>query len=107
MAERVTKENFQEKVLNSGLPVLIDFYSDSCVPCKMVSPVVGAIADENTGRLNVFKVNVNFDSELAEKYNVMSVPTLVLFKDGTEVARKRGAEKKAALEEWITHSLDK
>ena len=81
MAERVTKDTFDEKVLKSSLPVLIDFYSDSCVPCK--------------------------NSELAEKYSVMSVPTIVLFKDGEEIARKSGAEKKAVLEEWITQSLDK
>ena len=99
MAERVTKDTFEEKVLKSSLPVLIDFYSDSCVPCKKMSPVIGAIADD--------KVNTNFDSELAEKYSVMSVPTIVLFKDGEEIARKSGAEKKAVLEEWITQSLDK
>ena len=104
MAERVTKDTFEEKVLKSSLPVLIDFYSDSCVPCKKMSPVIGAIADE---KLNVYKVNTNFDSELAEKYSVMSVPTIVLFKDGEEIARKSGAEKKAVLEEWITQSLDK
>ena len=105
MAERVTKDTFEEKVLKSSLPVLIDFYSDSCVPCKKMSPVIGAIADEQTE--NVYKVNTNFDSELAEKYSVMSVPTIVLFKDGEEIARKSGAEKKAVLEEWITQSLDK
>ena len=107
MAERVTKDTFEEKVLKSSLPVLIDFYSDSCVPCKKMSPVIGAIADEQTEKLNVYKVNTNFDSELAEKYSVMSVPTIVLFKDGEEIARKSGAEKKAVLEEWITQSLDK
>ena len=104
MAERVTKDTFEEKVLKSSLPVLIDFYSDSCVPCKKMSPVIGAIADEQTEKLNVYKVNTNFDSE---KYSVMSVPTIVLFKDGEEIARKSGAEKKAVLEEWITQSLDK
>lgn len=107
MAERVTKDTFEEKVLKSSLPVLIDFYSDSCVPCKKMSPDIGAIADEQTEKLNVYKVNTNFDSELTEKYSVMSVPTIVLFKDGEEIARKSGAEKKAVLEEWITQSLDK
>ena len=107
MAERVTKDTFEEKVLKSSLPVLIDFYSDSCVPCKKMSPVIGAIADEQAEKLNVYKVNTNFDSELAEKYSVMSVPTIVLFKDGEEIVRKSGAEKKAVLEEWIIQSLDK
>ena len=94
---------------SSGKPALpAGFHASSpIVPCKKMSPVIGAIADEQAERLNVYKVNTNFDSELAEKYSVMSVPTIVLFKDGEEIARKSGAEKKAVLEEWITQSLDK
>ena len=107
MAVRVNAETFATEVLQAEGLVLVDFYSDSCVPCKKMSPVIGAIADEQAEKLNVYKVNTNFDSELAEKYSVMSVPTIVLFKDGEEIARKSGAEKKAVLEEWITQSLDK
>ena len=82
MAARVSKADFDDKVLGSSLPVLVDFYSDSCVPCKRMSPVVGDVEDEREGSLSVYKVNINFDTELAEQYDVQSVPTLLLFKGG-------------------------
>ena len=107
MAERLNAENFDEKVLKSDIPVLVDFYSDSCVPCKKLSPVVGDIEDDNEGKLKVFKVNVNFDEDLASKYDVMSVPTLVVFNNGAEVDRRTGADKKSVIEDWINQSLDK
>lgn len=91
MAQRVGKDDFEEKVLKAAKPVLVDFYSDSCIPCKRMSGVLGDIEDEYGERLDVVKVNVNFEPELAEEYRVMSAPTLLLIKDGTEVARKRGA----------------
>ena len=105
MAKRVSKDEFESEVLKSSLPVLVDFYSDSCVPCKRLSPVVGDIEDDNEGRLNVFKVNINFDSEIAEEYNVMSVPTLVVFNGGKELARRTGADKKDVIQSWITATL--
>ena len=73
MAQRINKDNFEEKVLKSPLPVLVDFYSDSCIPCKQLSPVLGDIEDEREDTLSVYKVNVNYDMELAEKYDVMGV----------------------------------
>ncbi|MGN0328740.1 MAG: thioredoxin [Lachnospira sp.] len=106
MAERVNKENFTDKVLNSDLPVIIDFYSDSCVPCKKMSPVIGDIEDDNEGKLNVYKVNINFDAQLAEEYEVTSVPTIVIFNKGAEISRQTGAKKKSELTEWIENSLN-
>lgn len=105
MAVRVNKDEFDSKVLGSDLPVLVDFYSDSCVPCKRLSPVVGDIEDDNEGKLNVFKVNINFDEELAVSYGVMSVPTLVVFKDGKEAARRTGADKKDVIQAWIDEAI--
>ena len=70
MAQRINKDNFEEKVLKSPLPVLVDFYSDSCIPCKQLSPVLGDIEDEREDTLSVYKVNVNYDMELAEKYDL-------------------------------------
>lgn len=107
MAARVSKDDFQEKVLDSTLPVLIDFYSDSCVPCKRMTPVIGDIEDDNEGKLAVYKVNINFDADIAEKYEVQSVPTLVLFNNGNEVARQTGAVRKDALSQWIEENLSK
>lgn len=101
MALRVNEDNFETEVLKSEIPVLADFYSDSCVPCKRLSPVLAEIEEELTDSLKVVKININFDIALAEKYEVLSAPTLVLFKNGTEVQRLSGALKKADIIELI------
>lgn len=105
MAERISKSNFEEKVMKSGIPVLVDFYSDSCVPCKMLSPILGELEEEREGQLAVYKVNVNYDAELVERYGVMGAPTLILFSKGEVVGKKTGAVKKEALAEWIDVQL--
>ena len=101
MAERIKLQDFDEKVLNNSLPVLVDFYSDSCVPCKRLAPVLGTVEDAKAGELAVFKVNINFDADAAEKYNVSAAPTLILFKDGVEKARYTGVIKKDELISFI------
>lgn len=101
MALRVNKDNFEEQVLQQELPVIVDFYSDSCVPCKQLSPILGDIEDDHEDTVKVVKVNVNFDAELAEKYSVMASPTLIYFKDGREVSRSRGLVSKDAIEEVL------
>lgn len=101
MALRVNTENFDSEVIHSELPVLVDFYSDSCVPCKMLSPVLSQIESEHSGELKVVKVNVNFDIDLAERFDVQAAPTLILFKNGVEQARHRGAAHKDDIEELI------
>lgn len=106
MAQRINKDNFEEKVLKSLLPVLVDFYSDSCIPCKQLSPVLGDIEDEREDTLSVYKVNVNYDMELAEKYDVMGVPALRLFVQGEVKAERAGAAGKADIETWIDEALN-
>lgn len=101
MAVRISKDNFDQNVLNTKLPVIVDFYSDSCNVCKMLSPVLGNAEDEYEGKLLVFKVNTNFDPEVAEKYSVMSNPTLIFFKNSEEVGRKVGALSGEQLNSWI------
>ena len=101
MALRVNSENFESGVLKSELPVLADFYSDSCVPCKRLSPIISQLESERSDSLKVVKVNINFDTELAEKYEVQAAPTLIYFKNGEETARLRGAVKKAEIEEIL------
>ena len=101
MAQRVNADNFDSEVLQSDLPVLVDFYSDSCVPCKMLAPVLSQIESENSGTLKVVKVNVNFDIELAERFDVQAAPTLILFKNGSEQARHRGVARKDEIEALI------
>ncbi len=97
MAERITSADFSEKVLNAELPVLVDFYSDTCVPCRMLSPVLSQLESELGGKLLIYKVNVGYEQELVEKYEVQASPTLIFFKNGEEVARLRGMTQKAKL----------
>ena len=83
MAEVIlTKENFNEEVLNSDIPVLVDFWATWCGPCMMLSPVIAELAEELEGKVKVGKVNVDEQGELAMQYRVASIPTLLLFKDG-------------------------
>ena len=94
MAVKVSIDNFENEVLKSEKPVLADFYSDSCIPCKMLSPVLSQVESEYQDRIKVAKINVNFNSELTEKYGVQAAPTLVFFKNGEEIERLRGAGRK-------------
>ncbi len=79
---KINKDNFIKEVLNSEKPVLVDFWASWCGPCRMLSPVVDKIADEHP-EIKVCKVNVDEEESLAEKFNVMSIPTLLVFKNGT------------------------
>lgn len=86
---KVNKENFETEVLNAEGTVLVDFFADWCGPCKMLSPVIDEIAEEHT-ELKVCKVNVDDEPELASRYGVMSIPTLVVIRNGKEVNKSVG-----------------
>lgn len=101
MAKRVNTEEFESEVLQSELPVVVEFYSDSCIPCKQLSPILGGIEDDYEDQLKVVKVNVNFDADLAQKYEVAASPSLLFFRGGKEVDRIRGLVKRPALEEVV------
>ena len=98
--KKITLAEYDTEVLNSTTPVLIDFYADWCGPCKMMSPIVDMIAEENDD-IKVFKVNVDEESELAEKFSVMSIPTLALVKDGKLVDKSVGAKQKSEVLKFI------
>jgi thioredoxin 1 len=93
----VTDAEFQTTVLDSDTPVLVDFWAEWCVPCHMVSPVVEEIGNDKGERLKVVKLNIDDNPQAARTYGVMSIPSLILFKDGKEVARVIGAKPKDAI----------
>ncbi|MDO4491689.1 MAG: thioredoxin domain-containing protein [Lachnospiraceae bacterium] len=101
MAERITEEEFEEKVLNSQLPVLVDFYSDSCIACKKLSPALSQAENQLADKVSFYKVNTNFEEKLSEQYEILSRPTLILFKNGQEEDRKVGALKPQELIDWL------
>jgi thioredoxin 1 len=93
----VTDQEFQASVLDSQTPVLVDFWAEWCVPCHMVSPVVEEIGLEKAEKLRVMKLNIDENPDVTRKYGVMSIPSLILFKQGREVARVVGARPKDAI----------
>jgi len=100
----VSEKNFDSEVLQSELPVLVDFWAEWCGPCRMVAPAVEAIANEHSGRLKVVKLNVDEAPSVAAKYQIMSIPTLMLFKGGQIVERIVGAQpKQKILEQILQH----
>ena len=97
---KVTSENFEEEVLKSDKTVLIDFYADWCGPCKMLSPIIESVANENED-IKVVKINVDNAQDLAIEYQVMSIPTIGVIKDGQEVNRTVGVVSKSQIEEMV------
>jgi thioredoxin 1 len=97
----ITKNNFEQEVLHSDKPVLIDFWAPWCGPCRMLSPVISEIAEEYGDKVKVCKVNVDDEGELAASFNVMSIPTLVVVKDGKVANSAVGVRPKAQIVEMI------
>ena len=102
MAElKITIENFENEVMKSNIPVLIDFWAPWCGPCRMMGPVIEQLADEYEGKAKVGKVNVDEEGELSQAFGVMSIPTIVLVKDGKVVRQAVGARPKAEVEAML------
>lgn len=97
MELKISSENFEKEVLNSEKPILVDFFADWCGPCKMMAPIVEELATELEGKAKVGKLNVDENSDIAIEYNVMSIPTLIVFKNGKEEKRLVGVKNKEEL----------
>ena len=98
MAVAVKTDSFELEVLQSDKPVLVDFWAEWCGPCHAVSPVLDKIAQERADELKLVKVNIDEERELAERYGIASIPTMILFKDGEPAAAVIGAQPKGAIE---------
>ncbi len=102
---QITDADFEEKVLKSTLPVVVDFWAPWCGPCKTIAPILEKIAPAYAGRLIIAKMNVDDSPETPAEYGVRGIPTLLLFKEGEEKARKVGAEGEAKLTAWIEENI--
>ena len=100
MSIKITSDNFENEVLKSDKPVLVDFYADWCTPCHMVSPIIEQVSEEN-GDIKVGKVNVDEQPEIASMFGVMNIPTFIMFKEGKAVDRVMGAVPKSAILKMI------
>ncbi|NLY43977.1 MAG: thioredoxin [Clostridiaceae bacterium] len=101
----ISNENFDAEVKNSDLPVLVDFWASWCGPCRMVAPIIDELADEFQGRAKVGKINVDDQRHLAARYGVMSIPTIMLFKNGEVVEKIVGARPKSDFVSMIERHL--
>ena len=101
----VTDQNFDEEVLKSQLPVLVDFWAEWCQPCKIVSPIVEELSKEYAGKIKVGKMDVDDNPQTAGNYGVMSIPTLMIFKNGQPVKTTIGAQGKDALKRMVDEAL--
>ena len=97
----ITKDNFEQEVINSDKPVLVDFWAAWCGPCRMFSPIVDEFAEENADIVKVGKINIDEEPELAARFGVMSIPTAIVFKNGEVAQTAVGVQPKAKLEQMI------
>lgn len=97
----LTDADFDEQVLKAGEPVLVDFWAPWCGPCRQIAPMIDELATENEGSAKVVKVNIDESAEIAQKYGIMSIPTLIIFKNGEISEKFVGAKPKAALQEAL------
>jgi len=102
---KVSDANFEAEVLKATSPVVVDFWAEWCGPCRMIGPALEEISGTLNGKVKIVKLNVDENPKTAEKYGIMSIPTLMLFKNGELASRQVGAAPKQKLEQWITSAV--
>ena len=102
---KVSDADFESQVLKSAEPVVVDFWAEWCGPCRMISPALEEIAGRLGGKVKIVKLNVDENTQTAQKYNIMSIPTLLLFKRGQLADSQPGWRGKAQLEQWVTAAV--
>ena len=100
-----TDASFEAEVINSDIPVLVDYWAEWCGPCKMIAPVLEEVAESYAGKIKIVKVDVDSNKEIAQKHGIRGIPTLMVFKGGSAQATKVGALSKTQLEEFVESSL--
>lgn len=105
MTKQIKDNEFESEVINSKLPVLIDFWAEWCGPCRMLSPILDQLSEEMAGKVKIVKMNIDENPETPSKFGVRGIPTMLLFKEGKQIATKVGVQPKNALQEWINSSL--
>lgn len=103
--QELTSDNFQKEISSSKGYAIVDFWAPWCGPCRMLSPLLEQVSEEMKGKLKFAKLNVDENQELASEFGVVSIPTLIVFKDGKPVAERAGAMPKEALRNWIKESI--
>ncbi len=101
MANNITDADFPKDVLESDVPVLVDFWAEWCGPCRQIMPIIEGISEDYAGKLKVVKINIDENTETPMKYGVRGIPTLVIFKEGKVVSTKVGSLPKSTLHEWV------
>ena len=105
VVEVQNKEDFVNEVINSEVPVLVDFWAEWCGPCKQISPILSELAEDYKEKILIAKVNIDENPEIPSNYGIMSIPTLILFKNGKSVSSQIGLVEKSSLSKWLDENL--